>query len=303
MRGQSLKEGVLYKIFFLSPLFLILFLINCQEKEHVVARVNGSHLTLQELKDKLSSFHQGKLTWEGTKSWVERWVDSELLYHEALRRGLDKDVEVKERIEEAIKGIIVAELLEREIKGGDEGEAFRYYRAHPEEFTRQEDEVRVSEIMVSGLKEARDLVRRLRRGEDFTELAARYSLAPTATKGGDMGYFTREGLPPYLAKAAFSTPLGNISGPIKGDDGYYHIILVTDRQPKGTVRDFALIKEGLFNRLSVLRGRESLNALLRRLKRRFKVEVNYSLLASAGLADSSISMGDTLKMGKHREPH
>lgn len=288
----------MYKIFF--PILLLLLPFNCRKERSVVAEVNDSVLTLKELRETIPSIYEGKPPWEEMKSWVQRWVESQMLYQEALRRGLDKDGEVRKRIEEATKGILIAELLDREIKGGGEEEAFRYYQAHPEEFTRQEDEVRVSEIFVSGIKEAKKIIRRLREGEDFAELAAKYSLASSAAKGGDLGYFTRDSLPPHLAKAASSTPLGNISEPIKGDDGYY-IILVTDRKKKGTVRDFGLIRRELLHRLSVLQGRENLKDLLRKLKGEFDVEINYPLLASAGLADTSFSVGDTTRVGKNKD--
>jgi peptidyl-prolyl cis-trans isomerase C len=288
----------LYKIFF--PILLLLLPFNCRKERSVVAKVNDSVLTLKELRETIPSIYEGKPPWEEMKSWVERWVESQMLYQEAMRRGLDKDGEVRKRIEEATKGILIAELLDREIEGGGEEEAFRYYRAHPKEFTRQEDEVRVSEIFVSGIKEAKKIIRRLREGEDFAELAAKYSLAPSAAKGGDLSYFTRDSLPAHLAKAASSTPLGNISEPIKGDDGYY-IILVTDSKKKGTVRDFGLIRRELLHRLSVLQGRENLKDLLRKLKGEFEVEINYPLLASAGLADTSFSVGDTARVGKNRD--
>jgi len=293
---------MLYKIVFLTPLFLVLLLFGCREERPSIAKVNGSVLTLEELKERLPSSYEGKLSWEEVKGWVERWVDSQMLYQEALRRGLDKDDGVRKRIEEATKGILIAELLDREIKGGGEDEAFSYYRTHPEEFTRQEDEVRASEILVPSLKEAKKIIGRLGKGEGFAELAAKYSLAPSATKGGDIGYLTRDSLPPYLTKAIFSTPLGNISQPIKGDDGY-HILLVTDRKIKGTVRDFALVKGELLNRLSVLQGREGLKELLRKLKGEFEVEINYPLLASAGLADTSFSVGDSSEVGKFRDSY
>ncbi len=293
---------MLHKVVFLTPLFLVLLLFGCREERPNIAKVNDSILTLEELKERLPSSYEGKLSWEEVEGWVERWVDSQMLYQEALRRELDKDDGVRKRIEEATKGILIAELLDREIKGGGEEETFSYYRAHPEEFTRQEDEVRASEILVPSLKEAKKIIGRLRKGEGFAELAAKYSLAPSATKGGDIGYLTRDNLPPYLTKAIFSTPLGNISQPIKGDDGY-HILLVTDRKKKGTVRDFALVKGELLNRLSVLQGREGLKELLRKLKGEFEVEINYSLLASAGLADTTFSVSDSSKVGKLRDPY
>jgi len=65
-------------------------------------------------------------------------------------------------------------------------------------------------------------------GKDFAELARRYSDAPTARSGGDLGFFTRTGafIEPIVA-TAFRLKKGEISEPIRTKNGY-HILKVTE---------------------------------------------------------------------------
>jgi len=72
------------------------------------------------------------------------------------------------------------------------------------------------------------ILKRIREGEDFAELARKYSQDPgTAADGGDLGYFTREIMFPEFSEAAFSLNAGEISGIVETQLGF-HIIKVED---------------------------------------------------------------------------
>lgn len=82
-------------------------------------------------------------------------------------------------------------------------------------------------------KKARDLVVRLRAGADFAALAREHSQDPgSAANGGDLGFFERGRMVAEFEQAAFSTPVGTISDPVKTPYGY-HIIRVNEKRPGG----------------------------------------------------------------------
>jgi peptidyl-prolyl cis-trans isomerase C len=90
--------------------------------------------------------------------------------------------------------------------------------------------VRARHILGSTREEADEVARLLAEGEDFATLAAQVSQDPaTRFEGGDLGYFTREGILPGFAGVAFETPVGSISAPFQTEFGW-HVLTVVDRR-------------------------------------------------------------------------
>ncbi len=87
---------------------------------------------------------------------------------------------------------------------------------------------------------AKELVERLRAGEDFAELARQYSDDPgSRDNGGELGWFGRGRMVPEFEEAAFSLEPGEISDPVKTQFGY-HIIQVLEKDPARPVEPFIL---------------------------------------------------------------
>lgn len=82
----------------------------------------------------------------------------------------------------------------------------------------------------------KDLWRRARQGEDFTELARNYSLGPEAKDGGVLGYFKKQELIPELEEVAFKLEVGEISEIIRSPHGF-HILRLLERKG-GTPKPF-----------------------------------------------------------------
>ena len=71
-------------------------------------------------------------------------------------------------------------------------------------------------------------------GEDFAELAREMSEGPSAPKGGDLGFFTRDQMVPAFADAAFVLEPGQISEVVRSPFGF-HVIKVEEKRPAGTL--------------------------------------------------------------------
>ncbi len=84
------------------------------------------------------------------------------------------------------------------------------------------------------LQHAEELMQRARQGEDFAELAKENSDDRSAENGGDLGFFERGRMVPEFDEAAFSTPVGGITGPVQSRFGY-HIIKVTEKKTEDGV--------------------------------------------------------------------
>lgn len=98
---------------------------------------------------------------------------------------------------------------------------------------------------------AQDVLSKAKGGEDFAQLARRYSEDATATKGGDLGLVSRADIDPTIGRVAFSLRKGEI-GPIVRSNYGFHILKVEER------------REGMERPLSEVR--EEIAALLKRQK-------------------------------------
>jgi peptidyl-prolyl cis-trans isomerase C len=262
------------------------------KEEAVLARVNGSELTLDDLYAEIPEYYWGTITQEQKLQFLERWINGELLYQEALRRGLQRSATIKERVRAAEKSILIAELIQQELIERvqiTEEETREYYLAHQDDFTRKADEVRASQILVATLDEARRIRAEIEAGGDFPRLAQKYSVDPTAEQGGDLGYFSREDVLQEVAKAAFSLSPGAISQPVKSEFGY-HLITVTDIKKKGSVRSLDLVKEEIIGQFTAKKDLEELNLFLEELKGKGRIKQNLELLRWASPPGESSSV-------------
>ena len=127
-------------------------------------------------------------------------------------------------------------------------ELLGYYNQHKSEFQQQE-EIKASHILIkteagpdgkvsaaadaAARKKAEDILKKLRAGANFEELAKKESDdKASAINGGSLGFFQRGSMVPEFEKAAFSLNKGQISDLVKTQYGY-HIIRVDDKHQAG----------------------------------------------------------------------
>jgi len=125
-------------------------------------------------------------------------------------------------------------------------ELVSYYDQHRDEY-RTPEQVKVSHILIKtplpgpdgkvdekGVTDAQhraeDILKQIKAGGNFEELAKKYSEDPgSAKEGGSLGFVQRGRTVPEFEKAAFSLPKGQISDLVKSSYGF-HIIRVDDKQ-------------------------------------------------------------------------
>lgn len=117
-------------------------------------------------------------------------------------------------------------------------------------------------------KEASDRVamikKKLDAGEDFSEVAKNYSDSSSKLYGGLLPAFSRSEAPPELASAAFSLKEGEISQPIKSENGWNFIKVERKFQENGA--DKVELK-------NILVGKISFSDWLNNKKKEFKINV------------------------------
>ncbi len=167
---------------------------------------------------------------------------------EALEASLERRGSSYERLvatltEMDLVRTFVEEKISPTIQVSDE-EVSAFYNDHPEVFVVGE-QVHARHIVFAAAegvdadteKSAREKAEkahaRAAAGEDFASLARELSEGPTASKGGDLGFFARDQMVPVFADAAFALEAGEISGVVHTSFGF-HVIKVEERRPSTT---------------------------------------------------------------------
>ena len=195
----------------------------------------------------------------------------ELLYQEALARGLHQQARLKTLLGQMRRDLLVAALLDAEFQDRElafsEAAVRRYYDAHQADFQRLRPEIRVRHILLTSQREAN--ARRktlLQRGESFAETARKYSHDDaTRNQGGELGYFS-EVENPVLWDACQDLPLKRISEPVQTEYGY-HLIQILERCEIGTVRDLTQVRSQIVEALVREHHQSQLDGLVAKLKK------------------------------------
>ena len=162
----------------------------------------------------------------------------------------------------------------------------KYYAAHPEKFT-SPPQPRVAIILLrmdpaapeadwqKAAEEGRDLVKRLRAGEDFAELARQYSGDVTAEDGGDMGYLHEGMLPGLPAEIVSKLQPGETSDPVTLMEGVAIFRLIERKQSR--INSFASAQERARELWLKEQSDSAWNSLIAKLRKNTPVQVDESL--------------------------
>jgi len=163
--------------------------------------------------------------------FAEHWMDTQLLYEEALRRGLGNDEKLKFVLDWQNKKAYVDELIKQirsDVKVTDE-EITDYYEKNKESDPALTEPLRLtfSQVSCRTLKEAQEIRRRIDKGENINALAEQYSVDRDARRGGKVMNTTSPTIARRFSKellnALLYASVGDIVGPIQVRRGFYAV--------------------------------------------------------------------------------
>jgi peptidyl-prolyl cis-trans isomerase SurA len=136
------------------------------------------------------------------------------------------------------------------IKVSDE-EVMNFYKIYKDSL-KQPDEYKIAVISFivkpsaseeqEYYRRAKNIYDRLKKGEDFSRLALRMSDdRESAQNGGNLGVIPKNALPPDFIKEIEKTPVGGITKPLRGPQGY-HIFKVLGKQDDSYLLAHILVK-------------------------------------------------------------
>ena len=121
-------------------------------------------------------------------------------------------------------------------------------------------------------QKAEDLLKRIKAGEDFAQLAMSSDDTGSRLKGGDLGWVSRGQTVPPFEKAAFALSKPNDLSPVVESPFGYHIIQLLERQAAGAVA-YDQVKDRIAAMLKEKQTQQQVAARVRELRGKAKVEV------------------------------
>jgi peptidyl-prolyl cis-trans isomerase SurA len=139
--------------------------------------------------------------------------------------------------------------------------------------------------LVTAEAKANDLLKQIRAGANFDDIAKKYSDGPSAAQGGDLGVFKRGSLAKELEDKTFAMKAGELTDVIRTKQGYV-ILKVVDHQKAGIppLKDVGLkIQDALYYE----KLQPALRAYLTKLREEAYIDIK------EGYADSGASPNQT----------
>jgi len=254
----------------------------------VVATVNGHQITKEDLNAFLrQSMPNQPITYDmldpkTRKKVLDGMIETEVLAGAAQKAGVEKDPEFRRMLELAKKKLMINAWAKQQFDKiiVSESEAKAFYRKHADKFS-MPARVHARHILLKDEKKAQAIIDQLKglKGEalkkKFIELARKESTGPTASKGGDLGYFTKSQMVLPFAKAAFALNPGQITPkPVKTQFGW-HVIYVEDKKPVQTI-PFDKVKDRVMAALKQQRFVEKMKQETDLLKKNADIKIEGS---------------------------
>jgi len=214
------------------------------EKELLEQMINDNLLLIQAQKDttiEVTSKEVESAVEEQLKK-VKSQFSSEEAFQDQLKAERLTENELKKKYKEQIKKqMLIDRLTSKRLSkvSVSTKEVKDFYETYKDSIPDQPESMKLSHILLEikagqntldALKKKAEMVLDLaKRGEDFANLAEKYSDDPSGKNGGDLGFFKKGDMIEKFEKVAFALNPGEISDLVETEFGY-HVIKVEEKK-------------------------------------------------------------------------
>ena len=237
-------------------------------EDPVVATVNGVEIHLTQAKDAYQRLPEQyrQAPFEAIFSGlVDSLIDSKLAAEDAKRQKVPDEPEFKARMARIEEQVLQRMVLSRAMKAGVTDADVRARYETMIKGMAGNEQIQARHILLETEDAAKAVIADLKKGRDFASLARERSTGPSASEGGDLGFFAKGQMVPAFEKATFGLAKGQYTEtPVKTQFGW-HVIKLEDRK-KASVPKFEEVEQDLRNDLSQEVGTVYVNRLRKAAK-------------------------------------
>ncbi|MBX7182762.1 MAG: peptidylprolyl isomerase [Bacteroidia bacterium] len=230
----------------ISPIFILTICLSTisafsqSGSDPVVLTVGDSKVTRSEFETvyrKNNKETSGDLQ-KALEEYMELYINFRMKVKEAEEAKLDTGKAFKDELAGYRKQLSQPYLVDKEVSD----------KLLKEAYDRQKTDVKASHILIkceqnalpkdtlAAFNKALEIRKKVLAGEKFEDLAKKYSEDPSAKdNGGDLGYFTSMQMVYPFENAAYNTPVGQVSQPVRTKYGYHILKIFDKRDAQGQV--------------------------------------------------------------------
>lgn len=200
----------------------------------VLAKVNGADITDEDLavaKEDIGPGLPAQLEGAARDTYVlDYLIDGKIVAQKAEADKMDATPDFAKKVAYYREKLLMETLLGKIAADAATDAAIQKAYDDVAKAQKPEQEIHARHILVESEADAKKVLQRLKDGEDFAKVAGEVSKDP-GSKGGDLGWFTKDRMVPEFADAAFKLEPGQLSEPVKSKFGW-HIIQVQEKREK-----------------------------------------------------------------------
>ncbi len=210
------------------------------QESQVLLTIGDENVTLAEFERIYrKNNNEASLNRQSPEEYLKLFINFKIKVKEAEALGMDTTAKFIQELEGYRKQLAKPYLLDEEAKESMMKEAYEWskYDIHASHILIRLPESPTPEDTLAAYEKIMEIRSRIAGGEAFEVVARATSEdASVQQNGGDLNYFTAFSMVYPFEKAAYNTPVGQLSMPFRTNYGY-HIVMVTDIRPaRGSVK-------------------------------------------------------------------
>lgn len=247
-------------------------------EDAVIAVVNNEKIHASELETLIIQYKEksrkAEVTPEEVKRLANNLVTRQVILQQPEVNALKANVEIRRKVKKFEDDLIISTFVTEYVNTKSivtEKELRDFYDAHKNQFS--EDKIpTVSAILLRTREEAERVYEKINQGEEFSKLAAEFSLdLASAKKGGSLGPVRRTTVPLEIWDVVVKLEPGQVSDIIKAQYGYT-IVKVDSISPK-KIKPYDTVKEQIRQSFVAKQKARIYNTMVAELKKDATIKI------------------------------
>ena len=254
----------------------------------------AAFMTDEQLNEQKKKMLEQYKSGEAKRQYLQAWLAQEILYRQALEEGLTEKSEVKKILRELTRGVLSQQMMNRRLADKihiTETDLQTYYTANKDKFV-EPARTKISHILVDDEQQANDLIKRIKDGEDFGELAKQFTKDQgTKENGGKIDTDVTEG--PYIPVIGESKELNEeifaadapavLESPVKTEKGW-EIVKVEEKTAERQ-KTFDEVRQQVMYALTNQKRQDVQQEYIKQMMDKYNVVIHTAAMMPAGQSE------------------